>query len=95
MFVCHGGGGLGWTQYPWSKTEGDYKQGLWISYKTLPQYQDEVESCSWGCAYNKGYTAVHEMGHYFGLYHTFTSGLCCTKHGHTCAVVVMVRGEGG
>ena len=28
VYICDAGGTLGWTQYPWSDTEGDKRQGV-------------------------------------------------------------------
>ena len=46
---------------------------------TVPGVQPETEECTFNCKYNYGYTAVHEMGHYLGLFHTFTKDGSCIK----------------
>ena len=50
----------GYTYFPTQMAEGSYQQGFTLDYRSLP-----------GGAYNWGKAAVHEAGHYFGLYHTF------------------------
>jgi hypothetical protein len=67
VYVCGPGNGiLGWAYYPWSFPESNTMHGLTLLYTTLPG-----GSLS---RYNKGDTAVHEIGHHFGLYHTFQNG---------------------
>jgi hypothetical protein len=62
----------GWTIYfPWEVSEASKQNGIIIDYRTLPDGEMDY--------FNYGYTAVHEGGHYLGLYHTFQNG--CTIPG--------------
>jgi hypothetical protein len=71
IYVCGiPNGHLGWAYYPWSFSASSSMHGLVVLYTTLPG-----GSLS---GYNKGDTAVHEIGHYFGLYHTFEKGCAST-----------------
>ena len=49
----------GYTWFPTQYSEGHYRQGITIDYR-----------CIAGGSYGDD-TATHEIGHYFGLYHTF------------------------
>ncbi len=64
-------GQIGWAYYPWAFAESNTLQGLVVHYGTLPG--GSVSH------YNQGDTATHELGHYFGLYHTFEGG--CSSPG--------------
>lgn len=57
---------LGYTYMPWDFPEDDYRHGVTVYYGTFPGEQ--------GMPYNEGDTLVHEVGHYFGLLHTFQRG---------------------
>ncbi len=56
--------------YPWSFDEDDSRHGLFCSNYTFPGSDG---------TFSEGITGVHEVGHYFGLHHTFENG--CSNPG--------------
>lgn len=62
--------GLGWATFPWQLAGNPQMDGIVFDIDSLP---------GGAAPYDKGMTAVHELGHWLGLYHTFEGG--CDQFG--------------
>ena len=64
----------GFAFYPWQYPEADFRNAVHVEYRTLPGGEDTGT----GFGYDFGDIAIHEIGHYLGLCHTWDS---CTGDG--------------
>ncbi|MBW8487405.1 zinc metalloprotease [Actinomadura sp. PM05-2] len=70
-----GGELLGWSTFPWKAADEPALDGVVVHADSLPGGPIEH--------FDKGYSAVHETGHWLGLYHTFQDG--CGEKGDRVA----------
>jgi hypothetical protein len=75
LYTCAPSGILGYAYLPQSHPEGSWRHGVVLLHSTLPGGS--------AAPYHLGDTGTHEVGHYLGLYHTFTGG--CSGGGDSVA----------
>jgi hypothetical protein len=66
------GGMLGYATFPWWYRDTPQLDGVVLHHASLPKAARPWVEQPW--PFNLGMTAVHEIGHWAGLYHTFQGG---------------------
>lgn len=64
-----------WYRSGWWRPLNPKYRTVWVDYQTLPQVFAPIPSNNLFNR-NKGGTLVHEIGHFFGLFHTFQGNQC-------------------
>jgi Pregnancy-associated plasma protein-A len=73
IYTCQPGGGLlGYATFPWWLTETPQLDGVVLHHASFPNSPTPWVQQPW--PFDLGMTAVHEIGHWCGLYHTFQGG---------------------
>ncbi len=67
-----GGGLLGYATFPWWYADSPQLDGVVLHHASFPEPSRPWVQQPW--PYDLGMTAVHEIGHWSGLYHTFQGG---------------------
>jgi hypothetical protein len=72
IYTAEPAGLLGYATYPWWYADSPQLDGVVLHHASLPDAARASVNRSW--PFGLGMTAVHEIGHWCGLYHTFEGG---------------------
>ena len=72
IYTAEPGGLVGYAAVPWHYAEQPVLDGVVLHHASLPDAARG--SVPWPWPFDLGMTAVHEVGHWTGLYHTFEGG---------------------
>ena len=73
IYTCEPGGGLlGYATFPWWLKDTPALDGVVLHHASFPNSPRPWVQQPW--PFDLGMTAVHEIGHWCGLYHTFQGG---------------------
>ena len=88
FFTCEPADGiLGFAAFPWDLAAAPEIDGVVLHHASLPDAARPLPN--W--PFNLGMTAVHEVGHWTGLYHTFQDG--CERPATTLTTRLTRRGR--
>lgn len=72
IYTAEPGGLLGYAAVPWHYADSPALDGVVLHHASLPDAERGSVDRPW--PFDLGMTAVHEVGHWAGLYHTFEGG---------------------